>query len=114
MKCVDGAQDAKEGLQVGLPDSELRDLNSRHHSLLDAVQPLPDRPDHGDEGAQLGHEGVVIGHHLEKVVGLGAHLARDVHLHLVNIVLEPLLDQSSSRLNLLCILSLKLEWIGSI
>ena len=56
----------------------------------------------------------MVGHHLEEVVGLGGHLARDVKLHLVDVMLEFLLNKSASRLDLIGVLGLQLEWIGSV
>ena len=92
MQGVDGAHHPEHGLKVGLPDGELRHLDGRLHPVLDAVQAPPDCPDHADQGAELRHQRVVISHHLEEMVRLGAHLTGDVDLHLVNVVLELLLN----------------------
>ena len=56
----------------------------------------------------------MVGHHLEEVVGLGADLRGDVHLHLVDVVLQLLLHQPSPALHLLGFFGLQLKWIGAI
>ena len=56
----------------------------------------------------------MVGHHLEEMVRLGADLARDVHLHLVDVVLQPLLHQPRPALHLPSLLLLHLERIGPV
>ena len=54
--------------------------------------PLPDGGHDTDQGHELGHQGVMVGHHLEEMVGLGTNLTGDVHLYLINVMLELFLN----------------------
>ena len=56
----------------------------------------------------------MVGHHLEEMVRLGADLAGDVHLNLVDVVLQPLLHQPGPALHLPSLLLLHLEGIGPV
>ena len=66
--------------------------------------PLPDGGHDADQGHELGHQSIMVGHHLEEMVGLGANLTGYIHFNLVNVMLELLLDKSASRLHMFGIL----------
>ena len=128
---VNGGQHSQHSLNVVPPDAELWHLDSSHHPLLHAPQPLPHRPHHADQGDQLRHQRIMVGHHLEEMMTLGTHLKQwshetiiynvscivvyltgNVDLHLVNVVLQLLLDQSAARLHS-CSTWVWLCWVGS-
>ena len=92
----------------------MRGKGCPYKSIPSRFCPLPDSPDHSYQGQELGHEGIVVGHHLEEVVGLGADLTGNVDLHLVYVMLQPLLHQPPPALHLGGLLALHLEGVGPV